>query len=139
MYQQFSRFQEIFSWNHRSFSVERLGVFVICWELGGCVQGGLVTGWSAEAQGEHWAGRQQLGILETIGRHQPRPLPSHLNTIESLESPGELFPPELDAPTACGLGCVTKIGHADGSWKGCPWNLFSSLFRHLKARRFNLD
>ena len=63
----------------------------------------------------------------------------HLNSIESLEPPRELFPPELNAPTALILGGIIKIGHADGSWQRCPWKFSSVLFRHLKTRGFDLD
>ena len=52
----------------------------------------------------------------------------HLDSIESFESPRELFPPELDTPTASVLGSVTEIGHADGSWQWGFWKLFSGLF-----------
>ena len=71
----------------------------------------------SEAQGEDWTVREEVRVLEIVGRHQPGPpLPPALagDLVESLEPPRESLPPALDASRAL-LTEVTNTDRPPGS------------------------
>ena len=72
---------------------------------------------TSEAQGEDWTVREEVRVLEIVGRHQPGPpLPPALagDLVESLEPPRESLPPALDASRAL-LTEVTNTDRPPGS------------------------